>query len=112
MTGKAHSKLAPHHHPAAKGAKIATAGKKGEGSKFSSIQNVGAKVDRRVLTPWETYTQALLSAIPTPDPKRERQRQRIVLHGNVPNPSAPPPSAAPRIRRCAIPTRLASAART
>ena len=44
--------------PAGKGAKIAAA-KKGD-SKFGSIQNAGAKVGRRVLTPWETYTQALL----------------------------------------------------
>jgi len=49
-----------------------------------------ASRDELYSNPQHPYTQALLSAVPVPNPAAEAQRERIILQGDVPSPANPP----------------------
>ena len=50
-----------------------------------------AEADELVMSPRHPYTAALLSAVPVPEPRARRGKQRMILSGDVPSPVNPPP---------------------
>lgn len=53
-------------------------------------QTLLAKVIEQFPYPLHPYTEALLSAVPYPDPAAKRNKKRIILKGDLPSPANPP----------------------
>ncbi|WP_460775174.1 dipeptide ABC transporter ATP-binding protein [Microbacterium sp. GXF7504] len=64
---------------------------------FVEVGDVDAVFD----DPRHPYTEALLSAVPVPDPDTERTRERIVLRGDLPSPTEDP-AGCPFVSRCQL----------
>lgn len=56
---------------------------------LGNVMEVADK-ERIYLDPRHPYTQALISAVPIPDPDLEKNKERIVLQGDLPSPLSPP----------------------
>ena len=56
------------------------------------LGKIAEMADRDALyeRPMHPYTHALLSAVPVPDPEKERTRKRVILEGDIPSPINPP----------------------